>query len=258
MANFYISKVSIDQNGTLEKAIIHRAMMFTDEGEEKDRNWILSSLRNGLSFQVIFRSSDGKWIFGSFITVGFDGSIRGLDGLPKILTRRKSFISYYHKDDEIYRTAFENISKDLIVNKSVKFGDIDSSTSDEYAKQLIQKNYLHDTTVLIVLIGPKTKCRMHVDWEISAALNFKVGDTYAGLLGLLLPTHPDFGNEKVTTASLPARLADNLKSEYAIVADWSTEAARIQELIELAYSNRKEKAIARVNSRIQMKTDDCA
>ena len=65
--------------------------------------------------------------------------------------------------------------------------------SDDYVKQLIQKGYLYDTTVLVVLLGAKTKCRKHVDWEMSGALNRKVGDTYAGLLGLMLLTHPDYG-----------------------------------------------------------------
>lgn len=54
-----------------------------------------------------------------------------------------------------------------------------------------------DTTVLVVLVDPKTKCRMHVDWEISSALSTKVGDS--GLLGILLPSHPDYGKEKFNT-----------------------------------------------------------
>lgn len=31
-----------------------------------------------------------------------------------------------------------------------------------------------------------------MDWEISGALNYKVGDHYAGLLGIVLPNHPDY------------------------------------------------------------------
>src|SRR2546426_3884279 len=42
---------------------------------------------------------------------------------------------------------------------------------------------------ILVLVGPKTKCRKHVDWEISAGLNKKVGG-YSGLLGVLLPGFP--------------------------------------------------------------------
>ena len=112
-------------------------------------------------------------------------------------TKRKSFVSYYHKDNQDDRTKFENLFGDLIVSKSVEDGDIDSDNSDGYIKQLIQKDFLADTTVLVVLIGQKTKCRMHVDWEISGALNLKIGDNNAGLLGIILPSHSDYGTKKL-------------------------------------------------------------
>ena len=134
--------------------------------------------------------------------------------------------------------------------------DIDGE-NDEYIKQLIQKGYLHDTTVLVVLIGNKTKCRKHVDWEISGALNFKVGDTYAGLLGLKLPSHPDFGTGQATYDLLPARFADNFKTGYAIIRDWTEDTVKIQSYIELAFDNRTCKSDKRTNSRTQMKDDTC-
>lgn len=152
---------------------------------------------------------------------------------------------------------FENIFRDLIVSKSVEEGDIDSDNSDEYIKQLIQKDYLSDTTVLVVLIGPKTKCRKHVDWEISGALNYKVGDKYAGLLGIVLPTHPDFKKNKVTSSNYPVRLNDNLGTGYAIVKDWTENRVLLQQYIEEAFSLRSTKAEQRINSRKQMDNDEC-
>jgi len=111
--------------------------------------------------------------------------------------------------------------------------------------------------VLVVLLGAKTKCRKHVDWEISGALNRKVGDSYAGLLGLLLPSHPDYGKNTYNGSLVPARLYDNLSSGYAIIQDYTTDRKKLQEYIELAYKNRKAKADKRVNSRIQMQSDSC-
>ena len=88
-------------------------------------------------------------------------------------TRHKVFISYYHKDDEkyMYREKFEESFGHIFINKSVEEGDIAPDNSDGYIKRLIQQNYITDTSVLVVLIGPKTYCRKHVDWEIASSIN---------------------------------------------------------------------------------------
>ena len=117
---------------------------------------------------------------------------------------------------------------------------------------------MSDTTVLVVLIGPKTKCRKHVDWEISGALNLKVGDNYAGVLGLKLPNHDDYGTGKYTYSKQPLRLTDNLKSGYAIIRDYTADRKKLQEYIELAFSNRSSIADSRTNSRAQLKINTCS
>lgn len=224
---------------------------------EMSRRDVISKMNDGYVFCSILKKIDGKWKKGeSFIT---DGSIvKNIDtNLPLIQTKRKCFVSYYHKDDSKYKEAFLNLMDDLTVSKSVKNGDISSDVSDDYVKQLIQKEYLHDTTILIVLIGPKTKCRKHVDWEISGALNFKVGDSYAGLLGLKLPEHEDYGKGSTTYSKIPDRLADNFKSGYAVIRDYTTDRKKLQEYIELAFNSRKINADKRVNSRPQMKENSC-
>ena len=81
--------------------------------------------------------------------------------------------------------------------------------------------------------------RKHVDWEISGALNLKVGEKYSGILALLIPNHPDFGKEKFYYAHLPKRLAANVKSKYAVLRDWTMDRAKIQEYIEEAFANRE-------------------
>ena len=226
------------------------------EGVEKDRNWVVQQFNNGKTFCCIHLGEDGKWYKGSEIT-HINGGLNWKDNLPYIQTKRKMFISYYHKEDQAYKEKFKNLTSDLIINKSVEDGDISADVKDEYIKQLIQKGFLSDTTVLIVLIGNKTKCRKHIDWEISGALNLKVGDSYAGLLGLKLPNHPDYGTGKSTYDLMPARLADNFKSGYAIIRDYTTDRKKLQEYIELAYKNRTKKADKRTNSRPQMQRNTC-
>jgi hypothetical protein len=127
----------------------------------------------------------------------------------------------------------------LIISKSVAKDDIDADNSDEYIKQLIQKEYLKDTTVLVVLVGPNTKCRKHVDWEISGAISTKVGGN-SGLLGIILPSHPDYGKNECHTSNLPNRLAANIKSEYGILRDWTNDRVKMQKYIEEAFSKKSE------------------
>lgn len=225
---------------------------------EMSRQDVISRMNKGYVFCSVLKKNGGNWKKGSYFMT--DGNIiNNIDTkLPFIQTKRKCFIIYYHKGDFSYKNTFLNLMNDLTVSKSVVEGDISSDLKDEYVKQLIQKDYLYDTTVLIVLIGPKTKCRKHVDWEISGALNRKVGDSYAGLLGLLLPEHDDYGSKKATYNKMPARLADNFKSGYAVIRDFTNDRKKLQEYIELAYKNRKVEFDNRVNSRIQMKNNSCS
>ncbi len=174
-------------------------------------------------------------------------------------TRHKVFISYYHKEDEYYRNRFEELFGHLFINKSVKPGDIDTDISDEYIKRLIQQEYITDASVVLVLVGPKTHCRKHVDWEISAGLMKKVGG-YSGLLGILLPEFPLTSEGKYYYDDLPPRLADNVKTSYAKIYTWNWVCAyeyRIKEAIEEAFKARVEKAHLIDNSRPQFKRNKC-
>jgi hypothetical protein len=227
-------------------------------GTTQNRQWMVNSITAGNRISVMSPNPNEKdrWVRGNAFSYE-SGYFKWSINLPLNDTKRKTFVSYYHKDDQDCRERFENIFGDLIVSKSVEDGDIDSDNSDEYIKQLIQKDYLADTTVLVVLIGPKTKCRKHVDWEISGALNLKVGDSNAGLLGIILPTHPDYGTGKASYDLMPARLADNFKSGYALIRDWTNDRVKMQEYIEKAFERRASMADKRTNSRIQMDKDTC-
>lgn len=171
-------------------------------------------------------------------------------------TKRKLFISYYHKDDEYYRNKFETLFGHLFINKSVKIGDIQTDLSTDYIKRLIQLNYLSDTSVLVVLVGAKTYCRKHVDWEISAALSDKVGG-YTGLVGLRLPTHPDYGKDKYYSENIPSRLVDNLESGYAQLYDWSENTDLIKTIVETAFNAKNSQSNLIRNASIQFQRNRC-
>ena len=172
-------------------------------------------------------------------------------------TKHKVFISYYHKDDESYRDSFEDLFGHLFINKSIHKGDIDDDVgSDEYIKHLIREEYITDSSVAIVLVGPKTYCRKHVDWEIYAALD-KKADGYSGLLGLCLPTHSNYEEKNYTSSEIPPRLVDNLKSKYASLYDWTESEGNIKNWVEKAFNSRIDNKDEIDNSRMQLKDNIC-
>lgn len=153
--------------------------------------------------------------------------------------KRNVFVSYYHHDDQAKKEEFDNLCKDFIINQSVMIDEIDEDNSAHYINRLINEEHMKDTTVLVVLLGRNTKYRKHVDWEISGALNLKVGDRYAGLLGILLPSHPDYGSLYYNQDNYSKRFYENLKSGYADLIDWTEDRKWLQDAIDSAFSRRE-------------------
>ena len=84
--------------------------------------------------------------------------------------RHKVFVSFHH-DDQEYKNLFVRMMGDDIVDKSVEDGDIDDDNiATETIRQKIRDDFIADATVTIVLIGPCTWQRKHVDWEIGSSL----------------------------------------------------------------------------------------
>lgn len=250
MTDYGIIKISFSNNkiDSIYCGEINSQTNTISDFKTHDRNWFRQKIRNGKTFCKLSKNKYGKYIilndviqydgYRDIISLGGQGATK----LPQNITKRKTFLSYYHKDDQLYKKYFENLFDDLIVNKSVQEGDIDSDNRDEYIKQLIQKQYLCDTTVLIVLLGNKTKHRKHVDWEISGALNYKVGSHYAGLLGIVLPTHLDYKKpiNQRCKSNYPKRFIENYESGYAVMIDWTEDGVYMQNAIEKTFRLRAE------------------
>ncbi len=182
-----------------------------------------------------------------------------MGGLLGAAVRHKTFVSYYHYADQAYRDAFEKAFGHLFISKSVKPGDISTDVSTDYIKRLILEGYITDASVLIVLVGSKTYCRKHVDWEISAGLNKKVGG-YSGLIGILLPDIPLLPNGNYQYDSLPARLADNARSCYADIYTWNwitSSEQNVKTAIQNAFDARIDRSDKIDNSRAQLGKNLC-
>ncbi len=155
--------------------------------------------------------------------------------------RHKVFISYHHDQDQKYKERFAKMMKGDIVDKSVKDGDIDDRNLPlDEVRRRIRDNFIPDATVTIVLIGRCTWKRKHVDWEIGSSLSDTENNPRCGLLGILLPNHPNFGARTFNRRLIPPRLADNRtrNDSYALIYDWESQATNIRKWIHRAFQRR--------------------
>ena len=139
--------------------------------------------------------------------------------------RHKVFISYYHKDDQEYKNRLTQALGNNFVNKSVREGDIqEEGLHIDEIRRIIRNDFIADASVTIVLIGKCTWQRKHVDWEISASLIHRERNPRNGLMGILLPTHPDYRKNlnQLNPRLIPPRLADNINGNdpFAIIYKW--------------------------------------
>ena len=149
---------------------------------------------------------------------------------PTQTPRHKVFVSFHHDEAQAYKDLFIRMMGDDIVDKSVEDGDIDDrNLKVETVRQKIRDDFIADATVTVVLIGPCIWQRKHVDWEIGSSLRDTKLNSRCGLLGILLPNHPDFGTGNYHPHLIPPRLADNCKGSgsFACIYDWPEEISAI-------------------------------
>ena len=134
-------------------------------------------------------------------------------------SRHNVFLSYYHEQDQEYADRFVQLMGDNIVDKSVNLGDIiDNNLPSEAVLQRIREDHIAQVSVTVVLIGCCTWQRKYVDWEIGASLRDTQKNPRCGLLGLLLPEHPDYKKraENRNPHLIPPRLARNMGGNRSI------------------------------------------
>ena len=156
--------------------------------------------------------------------------------------RHRVFISF-HNDDQHYKERFVRMMEGNIVDESVSDDDIDDTNLKvSEIRRRIRDNFIRDATVTVVLIGPCTWQRKHVDWEIGSSLRKTRRNSRCGLLGILLPNHPDFGDRTYNPRLIPPRLAINCGGDdpYAAIYDWRKEegVAEIRSWIHHAFQRR--------------------
>ena len=157
-------------------------------------------------------------------------------------SRHNVFLSYYHEQDQEYKDRFVLLMGDNIINKSVSLGDIiGNKQPTEAVLQRIREDHIAQVSVTIVLIGRCTWQRKYVDWETAVSLRDTPTSTRCGLLGILLPNHPDHGKGGHTPHRLPPRLADNCDEDraFASIYDWTDDPSEVRAWIHKAFLRRR-------------------
>ena len=144
----------------------------------------------------------------------------------------------------MYKQSFVRMMGKRIVDRSVDTGNIDDTgLKTRTIRQKIRDGYIRDASVTIVLIGPCTWQRKHVDWEIGASLRKTRKNSRCGLLGILLPNHRDYKKPIHNPRLIPPRFADNSKGHdpYALIYKWPQPwtPAKIADWIHRAYLRRQ-------------------
>ena len=111
------------------------------------------------------------------------------------------------------------------MDKSVSQGNIhdEGLHLDEICRR-IRDYHIADATVTIVLVGPCTWQRKQIDWEISASIIDRRNNQRCGLLGIVLPEHPDYQKrpQERNPHLIPPKLADKIQEPHPLAAiyDW--------------------------------------
>ena len=148
---------------------------------------------------------------------------RGRHAMPQTKVRRRKVFVSFHDADSKWRRKFTKLMEGRIADYSVKGGDISvKGRPIEDILREIRENHIADATVTVVLIGRCTWRRRFVDWEIHASIRSTNANPRTGLLGIVVPCHPEYGEASKDEHLLPPRLADNLDGyrPFARVYDW--------------------------------------
>lgn len=132
-----------------------------------------------------------------------------------MFVKPRVFVSFHHQQDQHwYESLREQMARTHdLVDRSL--AEPFQSDDPEYVERQIREKHITGTSCTIVLLGSDTHKRKYVDWEICATLYKQ-----HGLLGLRLPDN--YG------ARFPARFQDNIDSGYAVLAEWTVDAATLR------------------------------
>ena len=120
MANkeYFITKLSFREDEKLIRDVYAYEYdgVTLSEGEDRQRYWMVNRTTEGSQISIMEPNPDenDKWIRKKPFTYN-NGYYSWEFKLPENITKRKTFVSYYHHDDQNYRRRFENLFGEKIV-----------------------------------------------------------------------------------------------------------------------------------------------
>lgn len=188
---------------------------------------------------------------------------------PAPPVRRKVFISSFHdgNSDEVDQFIFRWTQQEQVfIPKAIGSfhnDDFIDSNNPEYVMSEIRRKYLGDSSVTLVLIGRCTHSRRYVDWELKSSLRQPENGLPNGVLAYVLPSAvplmpPGVAWDKLAWPTIPDRLSANYnyyntEACYARYYTMPGSADQLRNQIELAYSDRTNRAHLITNSADMMK-----
>ncbi|MBD7939681.1 MULTISPECIES: TIR domain-containing protein [Cytobacillus] len=98
----------------------------------------------------------------------------------------KTFISYHHKNEQdLKNEIIEKFGGEDFIDSSVADGEINTDLSEDGIMRIIREDYLHNSTVTVVLLGWETAQRPYVNSEIQASLRDTSKNKHNGLLAVI-------------------------------------------------------------------------
>ena len=160
----------------------------------------------------------------------------------------------YDSADEYWRVRFDDVFAHEFAYRFVRPDAVPDEGGEFYGRELHDKGYLTPETVALVLIGPKTYSSKKVDWEVAAALD-NGGTRPAGLIAVRLPSHEDYQKTSVNPRRIPQRIADNLRSGYIKIFDWTESHRELESRLYGALRDAKSRAHLIQNTRDLLERD---
>ncbi|WP_282875598.1 TIR domain-containing protein [Pseudomonas peli] len=101
----------------------------------------------------------------------------------------RAFISYHHRNEQKIKEdlLLINDAYRIFVDCSVSTGDIDEDLEAQAIRQKIRREYLSESTVLILIVGRETQYRKHVDWELYSSMYNGSNFGRSGVVVILAP-----------------------------------------------------------------------
>ena len=137
----------------------------------------------------------------------------------------------FHVADIEFKERFAKLLEGHAIDKSVHDDDIDDmNLKVARIRQIIRDDFIADATVTVVLVGKNTWQRKHVDWEIGSSIKKTKHNDRCGIVGILLPSHPNHRSRSIKSNLLPPRLADNMRGDnpYAKLYRWPENPSGIE------------------------------